>query len=1337
MALSQSPRKVVPLASGDDYPPRPKQRSTGANVTRRTFLCGVVVEGADSGRELSQDVQDLVASLGEPMDMESEPLSPSSSQQNTNLTNIGSSRVPAVTNTDALNEVIRELVSTERSYVKRLRILKTDYADPLRSFARSKETAIIPPYEAKTLFGNVDNLLPVNEAFLTDLEKMEKMAHKGGPGVGDVALKHFKTLRGFEHYRQYYAKREEAQRIFEHEMKRGSRFAEYIDRVKYSTADMRNKVGLRELLMEPVQRIPRYTLLFRMMLKHMGGADPQRAPLMEADEIASRIAQAEADDNTKRAATLYSLAGTIEDFPVSLVSNSRHFVGCIDVQDVIAPDPFMAVSSTGPAAALTLHCTLFLFDDKLVIVKRPSEKSGRTLAGLDEVEKAAKNTLGRSAKKSGLVCKGVVDITEVVATDVGGAEFHLYLENAPTDVSGRWAGRQFRSFSVVFPPSPVYLDPQRTESEKHTFLEQLWIAQARFRTRAGRSVVLHGEEREVENRGGRVTMAQTYFNVYTRTSFLQEPKKTKIVMHVDPIGVADAIPFWPHAAPYVVVRVQPMAGDLARYRVTSSDPDDEPEEDIMQTCRIPDRIVQTIHQYGLFKFSTGNVSRPTTPTASRSRAAKFGLDVISKNLFGARPGSGMGDFFAGSMNSHRRNRTADSRNSTLTGSTAGSSLSQSSRTTAATSVGEDESAHTNSISKTPSGRTRSLSRAKKLVKRAKSPFAADPTSEPESPARPGISGSYSRRRSMSTSNADDLKAANLHDGDDDDSEQDVPDRDPSTEVRRHMPMDESERDLTMRLELARRNSRNQHGRDVVSSSMEPPSEETIYEDEPPPSLRTLSRSDMPRASRSLPEIPQEAVSLRSTTPTLRAPSPLPSRPTSPDERNGRSLSRNSSDRSDRRPMGPRSPSPLPPQSPSRLTTSLASVEADLETTLVNVATPTTPLRLRNSTMSIPRSKRQPFEPVRSVNHETTPRAIEKVEEPVKPPSVVQPLSVKKKNSVRSNASTVLSAGSPGSGRKTSLSRRVSPLGKGAFANGSPRRVSGQRAPKLPSLLESLDASETMDAPEMDRLIRLAETTKADIESSRRALKRIRLETDKITSASPVRSAVAEWETRPVSPVKGLRTPQRATPPAATPALTREALARREEMMQAIGKRMTDGVGTPRSRPFSMAESTSASSLLNASISGSPQAKDMARTVDDLASEADEELARALRNQEKVAAGIKSLLGQVQEKSAQLAEVKVDLQSSQRQTEVVQNLLAQKDAEVVAMYESFNDELDGMFDDAQLPEDEAWAQMTRKLKAAKKSEKAAQCENFQLKRRISELEMQQEQWGKILRAHGLI
>ncbi|KAK7696173.1 hypothetical protein QCA50_000824 [Cerrena zonata] len=114
--------------------------------------------------------------------------------------------------------------------------------------------------------------------------------------------------------------------------------------------------------------------------------------------------------------------------------------------------------------------------------------------------------------------------------------------------------------------------------------------------------------------------------------------ETKIALHIDPTGAADPLPFGMRAPPFVVVRVQPMAGELSRYTVTSNDPNDEPEEDIVQTGRVPDRIVQTIHQFGLFKFKTGNISMPATPTASsRSRAALFSLDAVTRNLFGALP----------------------------------------------------------------------------------------------------------------------------------------------------------------------------------------------------------------------------------------------------------------------------------------------------------------------------------------------------------------------------------------------------------------------------------------------------------------------------------------------------------------------------------------------------------------------------------------------------------------------------------------------------------------------------------------------------------------------------
>lgn len=81
MALSTSPRKVVPLAGGDNWEARP---AAPPSVIKRVFFCGVVVESAGHGRDYSDgawarhtrfasvvhlalDVKDLVASLGDPL----------------------------------------------------------------------------------------------------------------------------------------------------------------------------------------------------------------------------------------------------------------------------------------------------------------------------------------------------------------------------------------------------------------------------------------------------------------------------------------------------------------------------------------------------------------------------------------------------------------------------------------------------------------------------------------------------------------------------------------------------------------------------------------------------------------------------------------------------------------------------------------------------------------------------------------------------------------------------------------------------------------------------------------------------------------------------------------------------------------------------------------------------------------------------------------------------------------------------------------------------------------------------------------------------------------------
>ncbi|TRM67640.1 hypothetical protein BD626DRAFT_394072 [Schizophyllum amplum] len=1273
MALSSSPRKLqIPLATGDETR---HDTATSFGVTKRAFFCGVVIEGAENGRRLPDDVQDLVMSLGVALESTTDAGFLNSSRSS-DSTDGPYQRKRAMTDTSALSADIRELVTTERNYVERLRTLKNSYADPLRSFSRDKNTSLLPAYEAKVLFGNVDSLIPVNEAFLTDLEKM--MAPNGAKtvgGVGDVALRHFKELRGFELYKQYYSKREEAQAIFEREVsKKSSQFVQFVERIKYEAADAtRNRVGLRELLIDPVQRIPRYTLLFRNMIKHMAPEDPQREKLIEADEIASKIAQAEADEQTKRAAVFYCLSSSIEGFPADLHSISRRYIDCIDVEDIVTDGPLSASAST-TSLGMSLNCTLFLFDDKMVIAKRPHDKSGKALSGLDSVDKVTKGASLPAKRRSGMSCKGVVDIADVVATDIGGADINMYFESPPRDQSERWSGRPFRALSVVHPPHPVNLDPTRTQSDKQRFLENLWLVQAKYRARAGQSVVLCSEAKEVEARGGRSVVARAYYNVYQRTAFLQEAKKTKAVVHVDASGCADNIPFGVGNPPFVCIRLQPIAGELCRVRVTSSSDDGDGDEDeVVQSSRVPSRIVQTIHQYGLFDFRSGRNSIPSTPTA-KSKASLFNLDVLSRKL--------NSDFFAGSVNGHRRAKSSTtSRGSVATHSTGhtqststGDSFAFSNRSTstAATSV-DDNSMRTGKSSSR--SRHQSSSRSRKLVRGKSSPLK---TTEDGQAMRSSSRQSSLASRSRSTSRGPDTDYSDM-------------------EEDRTQVLDSSEWDLHMKLELARKNSQTQHGKPLPAlDDIDMDIDETILEEEPPQPVRPLSRAS--RDNRSILSKPESELTVTDL-PTLRPSSRLSDRP-----------------------RGPRSPSPLPPsRSPEprtrtpepRMRTPDPPVlpSMDEEMALESTSRPSRTLSRQSQLppMGLTRSVRKPFYP--TGNTDATPRPASLVAQLTGP---IEPLSIKKKASTSSNSVSSSSVSSspvrrsryspPRHTRADDLPRVLSPT---PFANGFGKS----------SRARLKDSS-----PDVGRLIRLAECTREDVDSARRVVKRIKLEVDHMRI-----NGETTPNSRPGSPDKSLRTPQRAPP------LTRDAQERMEEMRKLLGQRD----GTPRSQLRSVALRGTQS--MDAGGPGRPtiDTSVVGRSLESMVSELDDTLARAATDSDAMQDDLEQFQSVYQQQTEALEKSQMDVQNAKRQAEVVKSLLADATAEKEIMYQAFNDELDGMFNDANLPDDEAWSAMTKDLRDTKKARNNLTKENSGLKRRLAEMEMQQEEWASLLRAHGLI
>ena len=370
------------------------------------------------------------------------------------------------------------------------------------------------------------------------------------------------------------------------------------------------------------------------------------------------------------------------------------------------------------------------------------------------------------------------------------------------------------------------------------------------------------------------------------------------------------------------------------------------------------------------------------------------MDAISRNLFITRPGSSKADLFGTSIGSHRRTKSSASRSSTYTqttttadGSLAKFSYRSGSTNTAATSLvsGDDDSFSANNSSTS----------RKKLVKRGHSPG----------------SGRSSPQAALSVSRS---SSHEQHDcGDDEDRVDD------------QVILDRSDPDLTMRLELARRNSQSQHGKYVPTPIMEKTVEDTIYEgtlsglvlhrisiitsaEEPPLQLRPVSRGTRAREN-----------SLSSSRHASSSPArglPVPSQP----------------DRShsmEHRRFGPRSPSPLPSASPSTSARQeLPSADAgmddesfsfqDFEQSTLDNASPS----------PLPRSKRQAFGPFSQID--STPKATNGAATPF---SNVEPLSIKKKSSTRSGHSPYTPT------RK----HRTSPLSKTTGRVVSPRKVSPQ------------------------------------------------------------------------------------------------------------------------------------------------------------------------------------------------------------------------------------------------------------------------------------------------------
>ncbi|KAK0417089.1 hypothetical protein QR680_012828 [Steinernema hermaphroditum] len=161
---------------------------------------------------------------------------------------------------DVRNMAARELFETEKTFVEGLEHLVQKYMRPLK---QPLECTLIDTQHVDRIFYRIPEILAHHQVLLAALSSRIECWQSDTP-IGDVLLAHFTKRSMIETYEAFvdnfkYAK----QAIVEARQKPA--FEKYYMRCR---RDHRNKLDLDSLLILPIQRVPRYELILKQIVKH-------------------------------------------------------------------------------------------------------------------------------------------------------------------------------------------------------------------------------------------------------------------------------------------------------------------------------------------------------------------------------------------------------------------------------------------------------------------------------------------------------------------------------------------------------------------------------------------------------------------------------------------------------------------------------------------------------------------------------------------------------------------------------------------------------------------------------------------------------------------------------------------------------------------------------------------------------------------------------------------------------------------------------------------------------------------------------------------------------------
>lgn len=201
--------------------------------------------------------------------------------------------------------VIREILDTEVSYVKGLDTLCYTFQPPLRELAKNDKKVKMEDIEH--LFGNIDELVQFQQLFLSELKNKMKDYDPETGTIGDFFVKYASYMKS--RYASYCSNYECAAALLV-QLQTINHFSVAEKKIQ---EENQLPLSLKDYLITPVQRVPRYSLLLDDLLKHTSEGHPDRELLANAvqkiKEVATNvnleISQSDALKAAERLESLY------------------------------------------------------------------------------------------------------------------------------------------------------------------------------------------------------------------------------------------------------------------------------------------------------------------------------------------------------------------------------------------------------------------------------------------------------------------------------------------------------------------------------------------------------------------------------------------------------------------------------------------------------------------------------------------------------------------------------------------------------------------------------------------------------------------------------------------------------------------------------------------------------------------------------------------------------------------------------------------------------------------------------------------------------------------------